>query len=54
MLCEGCVLTHFGANHRPHPKLIEQYDAEIAGLKERLEQYRRADDARDEDNSLLG
>lgn len=53
-LCENCILTHFGDNHRPHPKLIEQYEAEIAALKDRLEQHRRADDARDDHGSLYG
>ena len=51
-LCESCILTHFGPNHRPHPKLIEQYDAELASLKDRLARYQAADDARDEHDSL--
>jgi hypothetical protein len=47
-LCEDCIKSHFGPNHRPHPKLIEQYDAEIAGLKEQLDRYRRREAERDD------
>lgn len=51
-LCEDCIKSHFGNGHQPHPKLIEQYEKEIADLKARCARYAAADDARDEDQSL--
>jgi hypothetical protein len=51
-LCKDCIKDHFGKNYQPHPKLIEQYEAEIATLKLEVDRYRREEDARDEDDSL--
>lgn len=51
-LCEDCIKSHFGSNHQPHPKLIEQYETEIAKLKASIEKYVARDDARD-DHDLL-
>lgn len=51
-LCEDCIKSHFGSGHQPHPKLIEQFEAEIAELKSRLDQYQRSDEARADDEAL--
>lgn len=53
-LCEDCIKSHFGDNHRPHPKLIEQYEKEIAELKAQVKRHEIADDIRDENEALWG
>ena len=50
-LCRECIRGH-GVSNIPHPKLIKQFEDEIAALKKRIEQYVARDDARDDHDSL--